>query len=254
MLEELKKIGLSENEAKVYLALLEMGSATADEVAKKAGVKRPTTYVQFEDLMSKGLVSSFEKIVKKGGAEKTFFRAEDPDHLQKLFETENKKAKERMLVLEKSLPELGRLFQFAGSRPKVRFFEGKEGFKTGQDEFLKNIKSKEVFSISNADNMFSLFPGHQDSYVPKRVKKGIKSKLIYTSKRGHFLKESDSEMLRESKFIESEKFPFECDLIVYDDVLHISTLHENPVGIIISDKDIAASMRALFDLLWEKLN
>ena len=82
MLEELKKIGLSENETRVYLALLELGGSTAQEISKKAGVKRATTYVQLEALMKFGLVTSFEKAPeRKNGAQKTFFRAEDPEHL-----------------------------------------------------------------------------------------------------------------------------------------------------------------------------
>ncbi|MDP1689088.1 MAG: helix-turn-helix domain-containing protein [bacterium] len=253
MLEELKKIGLSENEAKVYLVLLEIGSATADEIAKKAGVKRPTTYVQLEDLMNKGLVSSFEKIVKKGGAEKTFFRAEDPDHLQKLVETENKKAKERMLVLEKSLPELGRLFQFAGSRPKVRFFEGKEGLQTMQDEAFK-MKDKHIISIVDFDGIIKIFPDHPEKHTPIRVQKGIQSKVIYTSVNGDILGRENKAMLRETRFISPDQFPFTCDLAIYDHILSISALREKSVGVLIEDKDISNSMRALFKLLWEKLS
>lgn len=252
MLEELNKIGLSENEAKVYLALLEIGSATADEVAKKAGVKRPTTYVQLEELMKLGLVSSFEKIIKKGGAEKTFFRAEDPDHLKKIVETENIKAKERASTLANSLPKLVSLFNYAGSRPKVRFFEGKEGLQTMQDEVIK-MKSDEVLSISNADSILKIFPEHPQKHSPRRVEKGIKAKLIYTSNHGDILSSQNKKMLRETKFIPPEQFPFSCDLVIYDDVMQISTLHEKPVGVIISDKEIATSMKALFELLWKNL-
>ena len=61
MFDELKKIGLSENETGAYLALLELGSATAQDISKKSGIKRATTYVQLEALMQLGLVTSFEK-------------------------------------------------------------------------------------------------------------------------------------------------------------------------------------------------
>ena len=91
MLDSLKKIGLSENEAKVYLATLELGSSTAQQIAQKAELKRPTTYVQLETLMKRGLVTSFEKGPSTSpGQGKTMLRAEDPEHLKPIFEKENK--------------------------------------------------------------------------------------------------------------------------------------------------------------------
>ena len=51
MLKELQDIGLSEKEARVYLAALEIGRATADQLAKHAKIVRPTTYVQLQSLM-----------------------------------------------------------------------------------------------------------------------------------------------------------------------------------------------------------
>ncbi|MBI2035916.1 MAG: hypothetical protein HYT12_04555 [Candidatus Liptonbacteria bacterium] len=251
MFEALKKIGLSENEAKVYLALLELGAATADEIAKKAGVKRPTTYVQLEELGQMGLVTTYEKAARKDGAEKTFFRGEDPEYLKKIVERDSAEVKEQEEVLHKMMPDLQKLFAFAGERPKVRFFEGMEGFKTAQDEFLKTVKVKEIFSIANVDEIFKLFPTHQNNYTPRRVQKNIRSKLLYTSAKGPFLKDSDEGMLRESKFIPQENFPFTCDLVIYDNKVQITALREKPAAIIIEDQDMANSMKAIFDFMWK---
>ncbi len=251
MLNELLKIGLSENEAKVYLALLELGSATAEEIAKKADVKRPTTYVQLEGLRQMGLVTTFEKAAKKGGAGKTFFRAEDPEYLKKIVERDKEEVKNQEQVLQKMMPELSRIFAFAGERPRVRFFEGMEGFKTAQDEFLKTIKSKEVFAITNMDNLLKFSPAHSEDYVPRRVQRGIHSKIIYTSEQGAILKDSDQKMLRESKFIDIKKFPFSCDVVIYDNNVQITALRAQPMAVIIQDKDMADSIKALFDLLWQ---
>jgi len=57
MLTQLKHIGLSNNEAKVYLAMLELGPSPVLDIAAKAAINRPTTYVQIELLKKKGLVS-----------------------------------------------------------------------------------------------------------------------------------------------------------------------------------------------------
>jgi|SRR3989344_5301198 len=247
MLDSLKKIGLSENEAKVYLALLELGSSTAQQVAQKAELKRPTTYVQLESLMKRGLTTSFEKNTK------TLFRAEDPEHLKQVLEKEKEEQKEKSGALEKILPGLGNLYLSAGERPRVRFFEGLSGLKTIQDEFLKT-QDKLVRSIANADDVLALFPSHPQDYTPRRVQRGIESKIIYTSKKGEFLKESDEKMLRKSKFIPLEKFPFSGDFAILGNTVAISVHKKRPFGIIIESEEIANSFKAIFDLLWEKMS
>lgn len=246
MLDDLKKIGLSENEARVYLAALELGSSTAQQVAQKAELKRPTTYVQLESLMKRGLVTSFEK------GEKTVFRAEDPEHLKQVLEKEKEEQKEKAGVLEKILPGLGNLYLSAGERPRVRFFEGVSGLKTIQDEFLKT-KEKLVRSIANADDIFGLFPAQSENYAPRRVQKGIHSKIIYTSSNGEFLKESNEKMLRESKFVPLDKFSLSGEIATYGNNVSISEFRKKPFGVMIESEEIANSFKAIFDLLWEKM-
>lgn len=245
MLDELKKIGLSENEAKVYLALLELGSSTVQQIAQKAVIKRPTAYVQLESLMKQGLVTNFEK------ARKTFFRAEDPEYLKKVVEKNRKQAEEEGATLEKILPDLGKLFLTAGERPRVRFFEGVDGIKTMQKEFLKTHKGGELDVIYSRDDLLKLFPTQLEEYSKERVKRNIRSRMIYTSNEGAGLKKTDAAMLRESRHIPKEKFPLTCDIAFWGDTVAISALREKPMGIIIESKEIINSLRAIFELAWE---
>ena len=55
--EKLQELGLSEKEARVYLALFELGPSVVSGLAKKAGINRSTTYVILETLAKRGLVS-----------------------------------------------------------------------------------------------------------------------------------------------------------------------------------------------------
>ena len=250
MLDELKKIGLSDNEAKVYLALLELGSATAQQISEKASVKRPTTYVELESLMKMGVVTTFEKAGKKDGPTKTLFRAEDPEYLKNIIERQKKLSVERERALSDVLPELGKLFLAAGERPRVRFFEGVEGLKTMLGDFLKT-KDKKIEAATSADDVIKIFPSHEKNYMNLRVQKAIHSKLLYTSSKGAYLKESDSVMLRESRFIPQEKFPFSCDMAIYENKVALSALKGDPIGIIIESKEIVDSLRSIFYLAWE---
>ncbi len=242
MINELKNLGLSDNEAKVYMAMLELGPATVLEISARAGVNRPTTYVQIESLKKMGLASAQTK------GKKQLFIAEPPDHLEFIIDREKKAIEQKKEELTKILPELTSLFNVSGDKPQVRFFEGREGLIKMQNELLKS-KSKEVVSFST-DAILKIFPGHPQKYSPRRVEKGIKAKLIYTGSQGPILKRRDEEMLREAKYVPPDKFPFKSDIAIYENNISISALEGKTVGIIITHKELADSFRALFNLVW----
>ena len=58
---ELKKLNFSDKEARVYLALLELGEAPVQHISEKAKVNRATTYVVLEALQKRGVVTTIEK-------------------------------------------------------------------------------------------------------------------------------------------------------------------------------------------------
>ena len=63
--EILRKIGLTENEIKIYLNLLISGSSTAYEIGKQTGIYRVHVYDKLEQLMDKGLVTHIYRGAKK---------------------------------------------------------------------------------------------------------------------------------------------------------------------------------------------
>lgn len=244
MLKQLKDIGLSENEAKTYIAMLELGPAPVLEIASKAGINRPTTYVQIESLKKKGLVSS----VTKG--KKQLFQAESPDQLDVLVSQEVANAKRHQEELSTILPDLKSLFNLADEKPQVRFFEGKEGLLRMQEEFLK-VKSKEILGIFSMDQVNKIFTSYNTDYTKRRVAKKIKSKIIYTAASATDFKGEDKKLLREAKYIEPKKFPFKSDITIFDQHVAISNLEGKLSGTIITQKSIADSFRAIFDIVWK---
>lgn len=244
MLNQLKHIGLSDNEAKVYLAMLELGPSPVLEIAAKAGINRPTAYVQIESLKKMGLVSTQTK------GKKQLFIAEDPSQLEILLDEEEKEIEHKKEELQKILPELTETFNKAEDRPQVRFFEGKEGLTRMQGIFLTS-KEKSVVSISSADDIFRVFPAHNKSYVPQRVKKKIHAKLVYTSSQGKLFEDHDEDMLRDTVYISAKDFDYHADIVVAGDQIHISALKGKISGIIIEHRDLADSFRAIFEMLWK---
>ena len=208
MLNQLKNLGLSDNEAKVYMAMLELGPATVLEISAKAGVNRPTTYVQIESLKKMGLVSAQIK------GKKQLFIAESPEQLEFMIERQKSELEQKKEELHKLLPELTNIFSLSDSKPQVRFFEGKEGLLKMQGELLKS-GTDEVVSFASADGLIKIFPDHPQTLSSKRVQSGIRSRLIYTNRGEPALKRSDENMLREAKYVSPDKFPFKSDIAIY---------------------------------------
>src|SRR3989338_7274607 len=129
----IKGFGLNEKEVAIYLACLELGSATTPILAKKSGLKRTTVYSILDHLVALGVVNQ----ILKGKLKQ--FSPVDPEYLIDILESRKEK-------LTTALPYLQELFNKQTSRPKIFFFERKESLKQIYDDVLK-CKSKKVCQV-----------------------------------------------------------------------------------------------------------
>jgi sugar-specific transcriptional regulator TrmB len=245
MLEkELQKLGLSDKEAKVYLSSMELGPTPVQEISKKAGVNRATTYVMIESLIGRGLMSSFEK------GKKRFFTAESPEQLVALLHKEEAEVKEKTRQMMEILPELKILFAAVEEKPRVKFFEGLEGLRAVQEDILKSKydQMEEIFSL---DDAYRTFPPGPDDHRQKLLEKtkNISVRVIYTSEQGAILKAKEGKC--ERRHIPIEKFPFTTDITVYGKKIAIGTNRGKLMGVIIESQEMSEALRAMFDLAWE---
>lgn len=83
----LTNLGLTEKEAKVYLANLALGPTTILQITRGAELKRTTVYSIIESLKQKGLINIEARGFKK------LFVAENPERLESILEEKNNKIK-----------------------------------------------------------------------------------------------------------------------------------------------------------------
>ncbi len=242
MLEkELQNIGLNAKEVKIYLASLELGQATVQHISKKSGINRATAYFIIDGLMSEGLMSS----VYKG--KKQYFIAADPDKLLILLEKRRSVIEAKENKLKKIMPQLKSINNKKHDMPIVRYYEGKAGIMTMVNEFMKSAKGIVTMAYS-VDAVTSVFSKTERSGVrEKRINKGIKTKVIYTMKNGKIRSTADGKRYK----VPEGKFPISCDIAIYDNKVRISALGERLAGIIIEDREIANSLKAILDLAHE---
>ncbi len=245
MLRELQDLGLGEKEAKVYLAALEIGRATADQLAKQAKVLRPTTYVQLENLMKMGLMSTYEE------GKKTYFAPESPEALRRVVDGQKERLRTQEGELARLLPDLTRLFESAGERPVVRFFAGKEGIIAMREESLRDLKKGQTLYVMYAyESLFDHYSKEQIiDFSDRRAEKGIHLKIIYSRKEGKLSKDNRGPNT-DRGYLPSESFSLGTDIFIFGDKVAIMALKGHIFGIILESSAIADSMTRIFNLLW----
>ena len=240
MLKELQDLGLSEKEARVYLAALEIGATTADKLAKHAKIKRPTTYVQIESLMKMGLMSTYVE------GKKTMFAPESPELLRRVLSRRRDDLAGKERDLASYLPELMRQFASAGERPVVRFFPGKEGLIAVREEIL-TVKEKSLAVIFSSVNMNKVFEERElEDYTKRRIALEIKSRAIYTNK--DFFDKAPQDALSEWRYL--PELPISIDVRIFDDKVAIFSLEGAIFAMVIQSQKMSESMKLIFDLLW----
>lgn len=236
----LEQFGLHGKKAVVYLSALELGSSSVIDIAKKAGIKRTTCYDILMDLEAEGLISETSK------GKKRLFVGEDPEKIQR-----NLRNKERLFA--EILPQLQSIHNVRGSKPKIRFYEGKDGLKEVYEDTLKY--KTEIIGFASEDIIKVMGMNWSLEYLNKRIRNGIWAKAIIPGTEFISTKflSKDPEQLRATKIIDPKKYPFTIEINVYghNKVALMSAKEE--IGLIIEGQEIHNTMKLIFQLIWDLL-
>lgn len=249
--KELKRLGLKDKEASVYIACLELGPSPVQTIARKSKVVRATTYVILEALMNMGLATKYKE------GKKTLFTAEPPRQLMRLLEKERENIDEKQHDLELLLPELHVLMKTSGGRPSVRYFRGKEGLHVIRQEIVLYCQSGDtIYNFTPADYVEAVFPANQGFYHSQRVAKGIKARTILATKSTELrrvLRKKSKSDINIRLFVPSDQFGGSSGFTVFRDRIAIGDFSgKNMGGVIIESESMAGTMRNLFELAWKE--
>jgi len=228
----LQEVGLSEKEASIYLALLRLKEALPSSIAQAAMVKRPTTYLVLEQLEERGLVSKVKK-------HNTYYYQPVTPH--SLLEDQYSRYKN----LEESIPELLSIHKKFAVTPQVSFFEGKKGLIHIMEDTLKTSTELLCWAdVSIATN--TLLSDYYPKYIKTKVERKIWLRGIFSyDEESVKYKERGEEELREVALIPKEEFPFKNEINIYDNKVAIIS-HEDELGVIIENENIANTQRSIF--------
>lgn len=242
--EAFANLGFSEKETKVYLAALELGEALHKTLADKAGIKRPTLYYQvLPQLKKKGLLSETVK------GKRRYIVAQD---IQPYLDNK----KNQLEKFEDLIPQLRVMLASATSKPKLLFYEGVEGIKKVWFDHLREKHS--ILEIVGIEDIHPELQKYLKTYyILERAKRKISEKMLISGPTvtGVFNVKSDPYELREVKTIDGKIFPIPLSCDIYGDNVSF-TLHRKgsePIGLIVRSKEIATTMRSLFNFIWKSI-
>lgn len=236
----LKSLSLSEVQAALYSAALELGESNMQDLARKSGVKRTSIYNFIDELKERGLI--IETKLKK----RKIYSAVHP---QQLLEIE----RIRITELEQVLPELLAIQNKSKTKPRVTFYEDIEGIKEVYADMLK--EGTEIVAFEDLEHMQIALPKSFYEYFPsERARRDIPFKsILRDSPEARRLAQKNSRLLRQSKFLASADWKTEVN-IYGDKVALMSFRAKIPFCVLIDDQDIATTLRSVWQKLWDNLN
>ncbi len=232
----LQEYGLGEKEIKVYLELLPLGTVTIHEIVKRLGFPRSTTYHTLEYLISKGIVA---KIVKK---HVTYYTATEPEKLRDQLIEKRK-------LIESILPELKELKSITKNPSSVEIYEGFKGIHTILADLVR-VK-QQVYYFGGYKKSLSVLK-HLPDYVRRsRIDKKIHAKMVYDPIDEPILHTKEYQEVSELRFLNSMK-DFPAMIFIYGDKVSMFTHKTDLIGIIITNKDLAETMKTIFFMFWNQ--
>ena len=239
--EILFELGLSKNESKIYISLVESGAASPSQIARTSGVHRVNVYDSVGKLKEKGLVGE----VSIDG--KRCYQAAPPEALRNII-------REKEIQLNKIMPELELHSKLRQGQQHVQMFEGYDYIRnlflhlleTRQDILALDVP---VFAISQVGKYF------QEVIHTRRAAQRQMMYHLYQKEALERIQFLNTLPYTEARYIEQGQSHNVTTTICADEVaIHI--LYENqeqkPLTIHIKNKQIADAYRNNFFLLWKQ--
>lgn len=254
LIKKVEKAGLTPKEAKVYVALLELGGgAYPAALAKHTKLSRSTVYMVLLHLSVKDLVNEIKK------KNKQFYQINNPKKLVGYNKGKLSIIEDEIEAATAALPELQGLFNALEYKPKVTYFEGVEGITSVYTTHVTVDSPYTMYAWANTGELESLLPKKFLLWYRKeKEKKKIKGKVILPDNKAtvDFSKSIYAyirkEYVPEMKFVSAAAFPYKAEITAYDKnkVSIITLVKGKLIGVIIEDETIHGLMKMIFEMGW----
>ncbi len=237
----LVELGLSEKEANVYLALLEIGRASVKQIAKKSVVNRTTAYEILEALSTRGVVSRSEE---KG---KVAYIAESPTRFEVVLRKEEQSLKQKKEHLQEAMPQLFALYNAMEDKPGVRFFEGEEGIAAAREAMAFGTHGEHLAFAAYDEGTIRMAKIAEEQRL--RAAKRAYGRAVFAIKPGIRVQPFDAKNWN-VRTLSYEQFPFTGEINIGKGKIGAFVFKTKPLAFIIESQEITELFRVMFELAW----
>lgn len=230
---ELQKIGLNKNEAKIYLAALELGQSSVQKLAKEVEMSRPTVYRILDSLQEKELIEKIDR--KKGGS----VNPKSPDELLSLLRIKKRKVEEQEREFTRIISML-KTQHYTSNKNLFEIFDGNDGKKFLLNDLSEtHVKNICVFFGTNSGIKQGELSAIYEKIRKRLGKIEVKEISIEQSQdpRHGYIKR---------KIISSSLSPFPGTLIIAHKIIYF---HDNQI-FCIEEETTLELIKSLFTSLW----
>lgn len=233
----LRQLGFSNIAGQIYLTLLKRGPCSIAELAQLIGRYRPVIYKALPELTSVNLVAKLSK------GKRILYKAESPANISTI-------SKRQIEAVNKALPKLLDIFKNTDKKPKISFFEGKEGIATVYEQLVTSAKKEEVIYRYESPKDYKRNKRFYPSLYWKRAgASGDIEKYVITNQKTHQKRHVNLNRLSKAVSI-----PFEdniTEIIGKDKVIFID--YDTEIAIVIENERFADFQKSIFKMFFEKL-
>jgi sugar-specific transcriptional regulator TrmB len=251
IIKDLKKFGLSENQAKIYLALTQYGESRIQTIVNIVHLPRTSVYDCLKTLSQFGLV---EKIV---GHKFVKIKPYPISHLRHGLEEKILKLKtlsSDITELEQAIKLLPNAKSFSSTI--VRYYSGVTG---ARQLFYNTLNAKSMVNVYSAYGR-SKFVGKKFymNFVQESLEKNIKERVLInpTERALNFIKQDTGSSLARTKlndlrFLPEENLTIKGETFIYDNIYAQINLSANGInGFEIESRSFTEMQRSIFETLW----
>jgi len=243
-LDNLKELGLSDGQIRVYSGVLELGTSNLNSIHEKTGIERRNIYDILNKLIEKGLISY---ITERG---KRTYQCTHPNKI--LEEIHAKQA--TLKVLEEEVPQIKNLYESSKPEIKAEVYRGDESIKALMNEALEYKETYWIGGNSGIENTtLKIWFKH---WMQRRIEK--KLKMYDLVDYGTYLedfKPLDKDKLKKS-YYEYYQLPKELRspmvILIFGNKVAQILWSQQSFAFVLDSAEIKESFMKYFNYFWKK--
>lgn len=242
----LRKLGLTEEEAKIYLDLCEHADSTPLLLSRRTGINRTKVYRVLEEMMKAKLVEM------EVGAKTTRVSPAPAEQLELKLQQKQRRVAELTQNWRGAQEALQQLGMTQSAETKVKYYKGKAGI----EQMVWNVLAtkSEIVGYTTRDLAEYVGERFMGEFVTELLRRNLAMRDIYgdeyrTNK--HVQYDWGEHVV--SRYVPKKILAIPHQMDIYDETVSFYHWVDNEVfGVEIINPSVATMQKQLFELAWEK--